>query len=97
MWKGRTFQLFFIWLVALEFILSWETFKFKLNRQNKSKLAAIAAASLLPSLYVVSEYYLGLNRAIANLAFQNGVAFYNTMPLAVEYLVFAALFCFTTL
>src|SRR3989339_659633 len=31
MWKGRTFQLFFIWLVALEFILSWETIKLKIN------------------------------------------------------------------
>ena len=24
MWKGRTFQLFFIWLVGLELILGWE-------------------------------------------------------------------------
>jgi hypothetical protein len=24
MWKGRTFQLFFVWLIALELILSWE-------------------------------------------------------------------------
>ena len=25
MWKGRTFQLFFIWLIALELILGWES------------------------------------------------------------------------
>ena len=95
MWKGRTFQLFFIWLIALEFILSWETFKLKINKQNKAKLAAVAVALLLPTLYVVSEYYLGLNGAIANSSLQSGVAFYDSMPLAVEYLVFSVLFCLT--
>ena len=25
MWKGRTFQLFFIWLIGLELILGWES------------------------------------------------------------------------
>lgn len=92
MWKGRTFQLFFIWLVALEFILSWETFKPKINRQNTAKLAAFGVALLLPTIYVVSEYYLGLNGAIANWSRQSGVAFYDSMPLSVEYLVFSVLF-----
>ena len=95
MWKGRTFQLFFVWLIALEFILSWETFKSKISRQNKTKLVAAAVGMLLPTLYVISEYYLGLNAAIANLSMQGGVAFYNSMPLAVEYLVFTGLFCIT--
>ena len=95
MWKGRTFQLFFIWLVALEFILNWEIFKSKISKQNKAKLAVIAMALLLPTIYVISEYYFGLNAAIANLSLQNGVAFYDSMPLAIEYLVFAGLFCIT--
>jgi len=95
MWKGRTFQLFFIWLIALEFILSWEAFTLKVSRQNRAKIAAVAVAMLLPTLYVVSEYYLGLNGAIANLSLHSSVAFYDSMPLAVEYLVFAALFCLT--
>ncbi len=97
MWKGRTFQLFFIWLIALEFILSWETFKLKISKENKAGLVAVAIALLLPTIYVVSEYYFGLNAAIASLSLQNGVAFYNSMPLSTEYLVFSVLFCLTAL
>jgi thaumarchaeosortase len=93
MWKGRTFQLFFVWLVALEFILNWDIFKPKINKQNIGKLAALGIALLLPTIYVISEYYLGLNSAIANWSWRSGVAFYDTMPLSVEYLVFSVLFC----
>ena len=96
-WKGRTFQLFFIWLIVLEFILGWETFKLKINKQNKAKLAGVAVALLLPTLYVLSEYYLGLNGAIANWSLQRGVFYYNLMPLSVEYLVFSVLFCLIVL
>ncbi len=94
MWKGRTFQLFFVWLMALEFILSWETIKTKINKQNKAGLIAVAIALLLPTLYVILEYFFGLNAAIAALAQQNGVTFYNSMPIAMEYLVFSVIFCF---
>src|SRR5271157_4521390 len=97
MWKGRTFQLFFIWLVALEFILSWDTFKPKINKQSVTKLVAFSVALLLPTIYVISEYYLGLNSAIANWSQQAGVAFYDSMPLSLEYLVFSVLFCFIAL
>jgi len=97
MWKGRTFQLFFIWLIALEFILSWEAFQPKINKQNKGKLAVVTVALLLPTLYVVSEYYLGLNGVIANWSQQTGVVFYDSMPLSVEYLVFSVLFCLIVL
>ena len=93
MWKGRTFQLFFVWLILLEFILSWDAFKPKINKQNPLNLAAFAVALLLPTIYVVSEYYLGLNGAIANWSMSAGVAFFDSMPLSVEYLVFSVLFC----
>ena len=96
MWKGRTFQLFFIWLIALEFILSWETIKLKINKQNKAGLIAVAIALLLPTFYVISEYYFGLNSAIANASLQSGITFYNSMPIAIEYLVFSVLFCLIT-
>ena len=96
MWKGRTFQLFFIWLVALEFILSWESIKLKISKHNKARLLGFALILLLPTLYVVSENYFGLNSAIANWTAQNGVAFSDSMPLAIEYLVFSVLFCVTT-
>jgi thaumarchaeosortase len=95
MWKGRTFQLFFIWLVALEFILSWENIKIKITRAQKTKVFAYGLVLLLPTLFVVSEYYLGLNGAIANLSAQSSVAFSGSMPLAIEYLVFSLLFCLT--
>jgi thaumarchaeosortase len=93
MWKGRTFQLFFVWLIGLEFILSWETIKPKINMQNKANLIAIAAASALPTLYVILESYFGLSGAIATSAVQSGIAFSSSMPLAIEYLVFSGMFC----
>jgi len=96
MWKGRTFQLFFIWLIALEFILSWESFKLKVNRQNKPQIIALAVASILPTIYVLFENYFGLSGAIADASMKSGITFYNSMPLAVEYLVFTALFLLTT-
>lgn len=97
MWKGRTFQLFFLWLIALEFILSWETIKPKINKQNKTRLLAVAIALLLPTIYVISANYIGLNSAIASSSAQNGVAFADSMPLATEYLVFTFLFCLSVL
>jgi thaumarchaeosortase len=93
MWKGRTFQLFFIWLVALEFILSWENIKLKISKQNKTRAAAFVLVLLLPTLYVLFENYLGLNSAIASWATESGVAFSDSMPLAIEYLLFSLLFC----
>ena len=67
----------------------------KISKQNKAGLVAVAIALLLPTLYVISEYYFGLNAAIANLSLQSGVAFFDSMPLAIEYLVFSVLFCLT--
>src|SRR5665647_1714845 len=95
MWKGRTFQLFFIWLVALEFILSWEKIKLKISKENTTRTFAFALVLLLPTLYVLFENYLGLNSAIASWASQSGVAFSDSMPLAIEYLIFSLLFCGT--
>lgn len=93
MWKGRTFQMFFIWLVALEFILSWETIKLKISIRNKPIVILFGLMLLLPTLYVLFEYYLGLNAILANWAAQSGVAFSSSMPLSIEYLVFSLLFC----
>jgi thaumarchaeosortase len=91
MWKGRTFELFFVWLIALEFILSWENIHLKINKQNKAGLVAVVIALLLPTLYVISEYYFGLNWTIANASKQIGISFFLSMPIAMEYLVFSVL------
>ena len=94
MWKGRTFQLFFIWLIALELILSWETIQpNKIDKRASSKTLALVAALLLPTVYVVTSNYLGLNTAIAEAARQSGVTWWNSMALSTEFLVFAVLFC----
>ena len=51
MWKGRTFQLFFIWLIALELILSWETLKpNKIDKPASAKTFALIAVLLLPTV-----------------------------------------------
>jgi thaumarchaeosortase len=95
MWKGRTFQLFFIWLIALQFILSWETIHSKITKQSKLRVATFVVTLVLPTLYVLLEYFFGLNGLLVRWASTNGVVFSSSMPLAFEYLVFSALFCLT--
>jgi thaumarchaeosortase len=89
MWKGRTFQLFFIWLIALEFILDWEVLKLRINLQNKTRAILYAAVLTLPTLYVLFESYFGLTAKITIWATQNSIAFAAWMPLAIEYLAFS--------
>jgi len=96
MWKGRTFQLFFVWLLSLELILSWETIKLRISKHNKAVVFFYVIGLLLPSLYVIGENYFCFNNVIANWASQSGVVFFESMPVAVEYLVFAFFFCFLT-
>ncbi len=94
MWKGRTFQLFFVWLIALELILSWETIQpNKMDKPTSAKTVAFITALLLPTVYVVLSNYLGLNAAIADASRQSGVTWWNSMALSTEYLVFTVLFC----
>ena len=94
MWKGRTFQLFFVWLIALELILSWENIQpNKIAKPISARNIAFITALLLPTVYVVLSNYLGLNAAIADAARQSGVTWWNSMPLSTEYLVFTVLFC----
>ena len=94
MWKGRTFQLFFIWLVGLELILGWENFQTtKLKKLVSARTFAFIAALVLPTIYVAASFSWGLNAAIENWSVQNGVTWANSMPLSTEYLVFTVLFC----
>jgi thaumarchaeosortase len=94
MWKGRTFQLFFVWLIALELILGWESLqKTKINKPISARSFAFITALLLPTVYVVFSNYLGLNTVIVDSARQSHIPFAESMPLSTEYLVFAVLFC----
>jgi len=92
-WKGRTFHLFFIWLIVLELILSWENIQPKIDKPTSAKTLAFVAALLLPTVYVVLSNYLGLNIATAEAARQSGVTWWESMALSTEYLVFAVFFC----
>jgi len=94
MWKGRTFQLFFMWLIALELILSWETIQpNKMENLTSAKTLRILATLLLPTMYVVLANYLGLNSAIVEASQQIGITWSKSMALSTEYLVFTVFFC----
>lgn len=92
MWKGRTFQPFFVWLIALEFILDWEVLKFRINLQNKTRMLVYTAVLALPTVYVLFEAYLGLNATITDWATRSNIAFAAWMPLAIEYIAFSVFF-----
>ena len=93
LWKGRTFQLFFVWLILLELILGWESLqKGKIHKLTSIRFVALLIALLLPTAYVVVSNYSGLSAAIVEASKQGGVYWYNDMPAAVEYLVFAGFF-----
>ena len=100
---GRTFYLFFLWLVSLEMILSWE----KLQKNRLDKLGSVRTVSfiivlLLPTIYVIVANYCGLNAIIEDIAKQiiplppedpGQAHIASLVPLSTEYLVFAGLFC----
>jgi len=93
MWKGSTFQLFFVWLIALELILDWEKLQTsKITKLFSARTLTFITTLLLPTVYVIVSNYCGLNNSIANLAMQSGIQWWGYMPLAVEYLVFAGFY-----
>lgn len=95
MWKGRTFQLFFVWLIGLELILGWENFKeTKIKKPLTIRSIALSIALILPTIYVWASFYLGLNKAIIDLSFANNLqsTWATAMPLSIEYIAFALSF-----
>ncbi len=92
-WKGRTFYMFFLWLMMLELVLGWEEFKSKTSESlSLMRKIFFCITLLIPTLYVIVANYFGLNAAILDLSMQFSVPLLNWMPLAIEYLVFAATF-----
>jgi thaumarchaeosortase len=65
-WKGRTFYLFFAWLVFLEGYLDWEIIREKMQGLKSRRLLFFILAACLPSMYVVAEIYLGLHSILFN-------------------------------
>ena len=72
-WKGRLYYMFFLWLVSLETILSWETLNLKTYRLKSIKTVLILIASLLPLIYVLVSQFLGLNTILIDLALNSGM------------------------
>jgi len=93
-WKGRTFYIFFLWLVSLEMISSWDRLQLsKVDKLRSIRTVAFILAVLLPTIYVVVSNYCGLNRTIVDWTYANGInPGCDWMPLSTEYLVLAALF-----
>ncbi len=91
-WKGRTYYLFFIWLICLEAILGWDDIKQMDFRFKSIRFYILAAVSALPTVYVILDNYGGLGTAILEFSQQHGISQANLMPVAVEYLAFMILF-----
>lgn len=85
---GRTFLLFFLWLVSLETVMSWEKLAIKLNKIKSLRTFLQAMSILLPTIYVIVENYYGLNLVIENVAENIGVEKTSWPIVSVEYLVF---------
>jgi len=103
--QGRTYYLFFLWLVSLEIILNWEKVqKTKLSKLKSVRTVLFVIVLILPTLYVIAANFCGLNAMIEDYALQHlppedpelaGHA--RFLPLSIEYLIFAVLFCLTIL
>lgn len=97
-WKGRTFYLFFIWLVVLEIILNWDRISgTKIQRLKSARALAFIAATALPVLYVLAANYWGLDTAILDFGRSINVSpnVLELLPLSTEYLVLTVLFIFS--
>ncbi len=90
-WKGRTYYLFFIWLLFLETLSSWDKFKTSKWQLKSFRTVLFPIVLALPTIYVVAANYLGLN-SLSMDYFRNNlgstISFVEMMPLAIEYLVF---------
>jgi thaumarchaeosortase len=99
-WKGRMFYLFFIWLLLLESILDWEVIVEKQPTfQNRFRVLLACIFAAVPSVYILSVNFLGLNQMILNLGqtLQIRPDFINEhWPLSVEYLILISFFIFAT-
>lgn len=89
-WKGRTYYLFFIWLLVLETILNWEVLEKSLWKPKPLKTIILLVSLFLPTIYVFVANYASLNASIIEFASKYGVLsdLVGLMPLAIEYLVF---------
>ena len=91
-WEGRTYYLFFLWLMFLETIMNENELRTQLSRLKSARTVLFAMSSALPTIYVIGSNYFGLNSIISEFAEKSGVPFANLIPLTVEYLIFTVFF-----
>jgi len=97
-WKGRTYYLFFLWLVSLEIILNWEELQSrKIDKMKSTRTIAFIITLLIPTIYVIVANFYGLNSVIEEIAEQRNIPWASVMPLSTEYLVFAVFFALVIL
>ncbi len=87
--KGRTYYLFYIFIMIMEDILTSSTKKTKGTTTSPFKTLSYIIAFLGPTLYVITAVFFGVNAQIVAWAVENDVYSAPWMPLALEYLVFA--------
>ncbi|MCW1299599.1 MAG: exosortase/archaeosortase family protein [Candidatus Parvarchaeum sp.] len=97
-WKGRTYYLFFLWLIFLKLLLNWEKIQVKIQKLKSIRFVSLLILILMPVVYVFVANFAGLNMVIVEVSpkhyYPGADPYYwaRLMPLSVEYLVFALLF-----
>jgi hypothetical protein len=98
-WKGRMFYLFFMWLFLLETILDWKTIIQKQPTfQNRFRILLTCIFMIIPTVYILSFNFLGLNQTIINLGQTLKIIpnLINDWTLTIEYLVLVSCFILAT-
>jgi exosortase/archaeosortase family protein len=92
--NGRSYYLFFVWLVVLEFALDWDKYKSETSKMDIKRIVAFCLALSLPTCYVVVANFFGFNAVIIDVSASYGVLpeCLVNMPLSIEYIAFAVLF-----
>lgn len=96
-WKGRTYYIFFLWLILMELILKWNAFEdHKIKSVKSARGIMFSAVFWLPTIYVIAGNFLGLNKMINEWAIRHNIEFASrfpeVIPLSIEYLVFTVTF-----
>lgn len=98
-WKGRTYYLFFLWILSLEIILDWEKLEPKCHKLKSLRTVVLLATISLPTIYIVAADYTGFNQFIVDISPRHASPgnpadpfWAKLMPLTAEYLIFTLLF-----
>jgi exosortase/archaeosortase family protein len=93
-WEGRTYYLFFVWLMMLETILNWDKLQPKRWKLKSAWTIFFIMSISVPTIYVIGSNYYGWNGAFLNFAgrYIGDPSISQFMPLSFEYMVFTALF-----